>query len=151
MDWPRTFIAGLKAAAMGSLIGTSIPSIIATGLGIALLAEGGVGSLFLVFLPFLVGLFGAIVGLLLCLLPLTIWLQKRQNENRRVYLTSGLIAGGVSTCLIMLWMTDGDPFAILFFGAFGVFTGGATGHFWWRYARETEVDSGLDRIVETFG
>ena len=119
--------------------------------GFAMLSDAGAGSLLIMVLPFAVGFLCALVGLALVALPMTLWLRKRGAESRQAYLTGGMVAGGAITLAFMLWLADGEPFAAFFLGAFGAFTGGATGQFWWRYAREKEVHSGLDTITEVFG
>jgi predicted membrane-bound mannosyltransferase len=102
-------------------------------------------------LPFGVGLIGAIIGMLVFGWPLTWWLKRSRLESNRAYVSAGLIGGCLSTLLISL-VSFGMFFleATLIFTAFGAFTGGATGHFWWRYARKHEVEAGTETLIEVF-
>ncbi|QFT78748.1 hypothetical protein [Erythrobacter sp. THAF29] len=150
MDWPRLFLAGLKAAAMGSLIGTSLLTAITLVVGVTALREGLGEALFIMLLPFLVGFGCALGGLVIVGLPLTLWLKRKAQESRSAYLSGGLIGGGVVTMVVTWAILGGDPYFGLFIAFFGALTGGATGHFWWRYARQEEVEHNLTPLVEVF-
>ncbi len=151
MDGAQTLLAGVKAAGMGSLIGTGLPTLITMAVGVSLLSDGIGGGLFFMFMPFLIGFAAAGIGLVLVGLPVTLWLKKRGKESRRAYLSGGLIGGGV-VALGMSALLFGEIWgATAFFAAFGALTGGATGHFWWRYARQAEVEADFEQIAEVFG
>ena len=135
---------------MGSLIGTSLPSLFTLVVGAMLLGEDFLGAVLVMAMPFLIGLVAA-AGLVLVGLPMTVWLKRRGEESRRAYVSGGLIGGGIVAFAVSWGLFGGSFFGAVFIAAFGAFTGGATGHFWWRYARREEAEQGLDEIAEVFG
>ncbi len=151
MDGAQTVWAGVKAAGMGSLIGTSLPTLVTMAVGVSLLSDGIGGGLFFMFMPILIGFAAAGIGLVLVGLPMTFWLKKRGEESRRAYLSVGLIGGGLVAFGISALLFGEVWGATAFFAAFGALTGGATGHFWWRYARQAEVEADFNQIAEVFG
>lgn len=136
---------------MGALIGTSLPSVITFIIGVQALGDDPAGAAMIMFMPFMIGLGCAVGGLILIGLPTTYWLKRRGEETRGAYLSTGLIGGGLITLVIIGWFMNGGWGFALFFAIFGAATGGTTGHFWWRYAREQAVDDRLDEIAEVFG
>ena len=136
---------------MGSLIGTSLPSLFTLVVGAMLLGEDFLGAVLVMAMPFLIGLVAAAAGLVLVGLPMTVWLKRRGEESRRAYVSGGLIGGGIVAFAVSWGLFGGSFFGAVFIAAFGAFTGGATGHFWWRYARREEAEQGLDEIAEVFG
>ena len=143
-------LAGLKAAAMGSVIGTSVPSLIALVIGVAALGEDFFVAVLIIFLPFLIGLVCAATGLVVVGLPITAWLKRRGEESRGAYLSGGLIGGAVVTLACCLLIFGGVFSAAILLAVFGALTGGATGHYWWRFARKEEVEGGTADLVEVF-
>lgn len=135
---------------MGSLIGTSLITAVTFVVAVMALRDGITEALFIMTLPFLIGLACAVGGLLLVGLPLTLWLNRTGQESRSAYLSGGLIGGGIFAFAATWALIGGDGFSSLFVAFFGALTGGATGHFWWRYAREEEVERGLAPLAEVF-
>lgn len=150
MNWPRMLLAGAKAAGMGALIGTSLPTLATFIFGIGILAQGAGAAILVMFLPFLVGLACAATGLAVVGLPVTLWLKRRGEESRSAYLSGGLIAGAIVSIAICWWLFDGELGGVLFFSVFGALTGGATGNYWWRFARKDEVEGGAQDWGKVF-
>ncbi|GMN03073.1 hypothetical protein MTsPCn3_18040 [Erythrobacter sp. MTPC3] len=136
---------------MGSLIGTSVPSIVAIAVAIGSLNEGDPFGLALAIMPFAVGLVIAGAGLLLIGIPTTAWLKRRRAERGSTYFWGGFLSGGLVTFAITYALFDGLWQAALLVAAFGSVTGGATGFFWWRYARRQAVETASEQIAEVFG
>ena len=147
-------MAGAKAAAMGSVVGTSLPSVFTLIVGIGVIGDSPSAdagwAVLLIFLPFLTGFFCSAVGLALVAVPMMLWLRGQGEESRRAYLSGGLIAGTLVSTAVCWWLFDGFFMAVLVVAAFGALTGGATGHFWWRYARREEVEGMTAGWAEVF-
>ena len=151
MQWPTTIVAGLKAAFFGSLIGTSIPLLFTIYFGLGLISDGIAEGLLVMVLPILIAFPATLIALAIFGLPLTLWLQKRRVESRRVYLSAGAIAGGVVPAIILWFWMGAFGLVIMIIGAaVGVVTGSMTGMFWWRYARAPLVEGGTADWAEVF-
>lgn len=136
---------------MGSLIGTSLLTLIVFVVAASALKSGNLLEAGLLMLyPFLIGLVCALAGLVVFGLPLTLWLRRKERESRNAYLSGGLIGGAAIAFAIPWIMLGGEAVLALLVAFFGALTGGATGHFWWRYARQEEVEHNLSPLVEVF-
>lgn len=148
-----SLIAGVKAVASGSLIGTSLLTAVALIGGLTMLSNGGESvssGLLVILLPFLIGAAGAAIGLVVIGLPLTWWLRRRRSESAAAYTLVGALAGGGLPALWGLALTQLGIFSIVL-GFFGMLTGTATGYFWWRFARKPVVEGAGEEVAEVFG
>ncbi len=140
-----SIIAGLKAAALGSLFGTSIPTLVAFVVGVGTLREDFLGGLLVITLPFLIGFFCAGLGLIVFGLPLTGFLKARRMESQNNYRLGGLFAGLTPPLLFGL-AVGGLWFSLAIVFAFGAITG----HYWWRFARMQVVENDTGDLVAQF-
>ncbi|GEM_PF-1645202 len=148
-----SLIGGIKAVALGSLTGTSLMTLVTLFTGLGMITSGGesvFGGLLVILLPFLIGAAGGAAGLVLVGLPLTWWLRRKRAESNRAYTLTGAVTGGG---LPFLYTFVALQFGLAAFvvGFFGLLTGGATGHFWWRFARRPVVETGEEQMAEVFG
>lgn len=152
MDIKASLLAAIKAAAMGSLIGTSVVTLAALVGGVAIAYDEPESAAMLIVAPFLAGFVAAAIGLIIVGLPMTAWLFYRREESRRAYLVGGLIAGLVPGLFLgMVWGGFYFELAVsALVAVFGALTGGATGHFWWRYARRDIAESWRADDAEIF-
>ena len=150
MNMGAKLVAGLKVAAMGSLIGTSIPTLFVLIIAVDLMSEDPAGAMLVMTMPFMIGFAAALAGIVVIALPLTLWLQRSRGESARAYLTGGMIGGAVSAFLVALVLFEGELSGGVFMAIFGALTGSATGHFWWRYMRRDAVENDPNLLTEVF-
>ncbi|MEE4206682.1 MAG: hypothetical protein V2I39_10330 [Erythrobacter sp.] len=134
MTTRASLLAGLKAVAMGTLVGMSLPTAFAAVVAAGLAADDPLAALFLVLFPFLAGLLAAALGLAVFGWPLTAWLHRMGRESWRAYVLPGA-GGGALLVVAASYALVGEALAGVIPGVFGGLTGGATAHFWWVYAR----------------
>ena len=147
-----SFIAALKAIALGSLVGVSIPSLATLYAGGSMLLAGSespLGALLIIAFPFLIAAALGSLGFLVVGVPMTLILRSKGAENGNNYFLGGAIAGGGVPAVLML-TTAGVGFSILIIGFLGLVTGGAIGHFWWRFGRKPIVEAGGEDVAEAF-
>lgn len=136
---------------MGSLLGTSVPSLAAIVVGVGMIAGGEAFGFVLMLMPFGVGTMAAGAGILMIGLPTTAWLNRKRIESGPAYLWGGAIGGGLATLVVAYFLFDGFWSMAFIAAAFGALTGGTTGYFWWRFARRQLVETASERIEEVFG
>ncbi len=149
MERGASLIAGIKAAALGSLFGTGLLTLITFVAGISLMSEDVFAGLLVIFLPFLIGFGSAGLGLLVFGLPLTNVLRQRGKESRNAYVVGGVFAGLIPPLLFALVVGEFD-FSLTIVFAFGALTGALTGHYWWRFARKPLVESDTTDLIAQF-
>jgi hypothetical protein len=145
-------IAGLKAAALGAGVGTSLPTLFTLAVGGSMVAEGRViEGVWMAVLPFVFGAAFALAGLIVIGTPLTWWLAGRREESAAAYLSAGLCTGAaIPVGLIWLVLGEGMIEVSLGLAVFGAATGGATGYFWWRLACKAKAQGDHAALAAIF-
>ena len=150
MSARASLLAGLKATAMGALVGTSLPSVFFAVVAVGIASSEPAAAIGMAVLPFGVGWLVSGIGLVVLGWPLTTLLHRRGRESWRAYFLAGLLAGTFAS-FGAAWTVMGEFLeASLVIAGFGALTGGATGHFWWVYARKARARAYAPALVEVF-
>ncbi|MEQ8410155.1 MAG: hypothetical protein RIC51_04620 [Erythrobacter sp.] len=151
MDARASLLAGAKAAAMGALVGTGLPTLVAIAAATGTIGDDPGRALMVIVMPFGTGLLAAGTGLAVFGWPLTAWLHRTGRETRRAYVVPGVILGTLSVATVSHAFFGEFPAMSALLGVFGALTGGATAHFWWKFARRQRAmvhAPSLDAIFE---
>ncbi|QIQ85344.1 hypothetical protein [Erythrobacter sp.] len=136
MGTRASLLAGAKAAFLGALVGTSLPTLLMVVVLAGSVAADPGPVLIAMLLPFGTGFLAAAVGMVVLGWPLTAWLHRAGRESRRAYVVTGLTAGALPTGALAHVLFGEFLLMSAVIAAFGALTGGATAHFWWSGARK---------------